>query len=488
VRNRLIKVLTSAFVVFVTVIFALFFGQRGGHGAGDVAEVDGKRIRRDVFEVFREQNERALQGLIQGLSRNDQRRFVDNQTLDGLIRRSILTDEAAKLGLGVTDAELAESLHSDPQFQKDGRFERKLVEGLAAGVHLSVGELLDQMRVDTELRKFQRFATSPVRVSRAAARFELQRRGAERSLKSAIARTGDFQARVALDPAAPKALVEKDPARVQAVYDARRAEFQQPEQVRAKHILFAGEDGEARAAAVAKRLAAGESFDKLARELSEDAATASQGGDLGWFPRGIMAKEIDAVAFDQLEPGKVSAPLKTDRGWHLVLLEEKRPAQDRSFADVAESLAREILLEEQASQMARDAAARVLEAARASGDLAAAAAKEGLSVETSALFKRSDSSVPGMGAIQGLIEVAFALDPSHPVAPQVYQDGAQYYAIALGEVHEPDAASIDGQLTAEAERLTSEERDRTSALWYAERRRALQDGGDLKLFPLYERE
>jgi peptidyl-prolyl cis-trans isomerase D len=484
--SKLRRVAMTAFVILIAVVFAVFFGQQQGTGSGDVAEVGGTHIRRDVFEAFRSQNERGLEGLLQGLSRNDQRQFIDNQTLDGLIRRAVLTSEAEELGLDVTDAELTAEVQGNPEFQQNGRFARDLFEGLAAGIGLSVADLLEETRNDVLLRKFQRFTTSPVRVSRAAMRFELQRRGEERSLRYAAARTADFAARVAPDEAASKVLVDRDPERVRAVFEARRAEFQRPEQVRARHILFTGDDAEARATAVGKRLEAGESFDKLARELSEDAATAGLGGDLGWFPRGLMSAELDAVAFEQLEPGKVSAPLRTERGWHLVRLEEKRAAQERSFEDVAGELAREILVQEQASEQARAAIDRVLEAARASGDLESAAREAGLEVSTSARFKRSDAAVPGLGSLQGLVEVAFALDTSRPIAGQVFQDGESFYAVALAETHSPEASELDAQLTAEAERMLGAERERTTALWYRARRRALDDAGEIALYPIYE--
>jgi peptidyl-prolyl cis-trans isomerase D len=486
-RNRIVRVLFVSFVLFVVVVFAVFFGQRQGTGAGDVAEVDGERIRRDVFEAFREQSERSLAPLVEGLSRAQQRELVDHQTLDGLIRRSVLSREAEGLGLGVTNAELSTEVHANPDFQRDGRFDRALLEGFAASLDLSPTDLLEELRTEAMLRKFERLTTSPVRVSREAARFELARRGSERSLRYATARIADFTARVELPEGAAKALVEKEPARVHAAYEARRAEFQQAEQVHAQHILLAGEDGEARAARVVERLGAGEPFDKLARELSDDPATAQLGGDLGWFPRGIMSSELDAVLFNQLEAGKTSAPVKTERGWHVVRLVEKRAAQERSFSDVAEQLAREILVQEEAARLARESAARVLEAARASKDLNAAAQQEGLGVATTGLFHRTDQTVPELGAIEGLIEMAFALDAAQPVAPELFEKDGQLYAVALGEAREPAASDIDAQLDGETERLTRAERNQSAALWYLARRRELEARGALELFPIYER-
>jgi parvulin-like peptidyl-prolyl isomerase len=126
---------------------------------------------------------------------------------------------------------------------------------------------------------------------------------------------------------------------IEAYYREHFAEFKGEEQVRARQILLADED---KARHVLSLLRQGESFADLARRhsLSPEAA---QGGDLGFFPRGQMPEEFDAVLF-QLPPGRTSDIVKTPYGFHLFLVEEHRKPVKPSLEDVREEIA-SILLE-----------------------------------------------------------------------------------------------------------------------------------------------
>jgi peptidyl-prolyl cis-trans isomerase C len=126
----------------------------------------------------------------------------------------------------------------------------------------------------------------------------------------------------------------------------------------AAHILVATE---AEAQAAAEALAAGRDFADLAREISTDGA-ARQGGDLGWFGPGVMIPEFEEVVRN-LEPGQVSAPLRTRFGWHLVRLAERRIASVPPLEAVREQLIEELRREAMNDLIARLRAATPVEVA-----------------------------------------------------------------------------------------------------------------------------
>ncbi len=95
------------------------------------------------------------------------------------------------------------------------------------------------------------------------------------------------------------------------------------EQIHARHILVQTVDEAVKAA---KRVDGGEDFAKVAREVSKDPSSATGGGDLGWFPRGLMVPEFEQAAFS-LAPKQVSSPVQTQFGWHVIQVLEKDPAR-----------------------------------------------------------------------------------------------------------------------------------------------------------------
>lgn len=115
-----------------------------------------------------------------------------------------------------------------------------------------------------------------------------------------------------------KAAVTED--KLRKLYDETAKNLKPEEEVRARHILVKTED---EAKKVEERLAKGEDFAKIAGEVSTDPGSGKQGGDLGFFGRNQMVPAFEEAAF-KLEPGKVSEPVKSQFGYHIIKVEEKR--------------------------------------------------------------------------------------------------------------------------------------------------------------------
>ena len=130
-------------------------------------------------------------------------------------------------------------------------------------------------------------------------------------------------------------------AAMRTVYDDAVTKLPAEEEVKAAHILIraaAGDEKASKAAedkikAVIARLNKGEDFAKVAAEVTEDPSGKTNGGDLGYFTKEQMVPEFATVAF-ALDKGKISAPVKTQFGWHVIKVEDKRTKPKPTFEDV----------------------------------------------------------------------------------------------------------------------------------------------------------
>jgi peptidyl-prolyl cis-trans isomerase C len=130
-------------------------------------------------------------------------------------------------------------------------------------------------------------------------------------------------------------------AAMHQVYDEAIKQLGSEQEVHARHILVraapgdekAGKEAEDKIKAVIVRLKKGEDFTKLAGELTEDPSGKANGGDLGYFSKEQMVPEFSEVAF-KLEKGQISEPVKTQFGWHVIKLEDKRVKPAPAFEEV----------------------------------------------------------------------------------------------------------------------------------------------------------
>lgn len=125
---------------------------------------------------------------------------------------------------------------------------------------------------------------------------------------------------------------------VEEYYNSHKDEFVLPERWKASHILL---KTEAEAKAILDELSKGKSFEDLAKEKSQD-VSAKRGGDVGYFAKGQMVPEFEEAA-SKLEVGKLSPIVKTQFGYHIIKLADKKPSQTQELKDVSARIKNELL-------------------------------------------------------------------------------------------------------------------------------------------------
>ncbi len=146
---------------------------------------------------------------------------------------------------------------------------------------------------------------------------------------------------------------------IKRYYEEHKDRYAEPEAIRARHILIEvpqGASPEEKAKALKKvqeireKALKGEDFAQLAKKYSDDPGTRDKGGDLGFFSRGQMVKEFEEAAFS-LKPGEISQPVETAFGYHLIKVEEKRPARQKKLGEVKAQIKEDIERERQEERL-----------------------------------------------------------------------------------------------------------------------------------------
>lgn len=481
-------------IIGVGAVFTLYLGIGGGFGGGrvvgTVVRVGERRYdARDVTRVRETMEDRYREVLGDQFDAEAAGRFLDQMAARRLARMAIFAEEAERLGLRVADDELREYLRAMPgAADEKGRLNRAGLTAYAERTYGSVQAFEEALRDEILARKAEELVTGSVQVTRAEARESIRAKLEE--VKIALVR---------LDPEPPEeleiaesevdAFLEENAERVRTAYEERRSEFNRPEQVRPRHILLRVPEGaeEAEVEALRKRaeellarLEEGEPFAELAKEVSEDPGSRAQGGDLGWIGRDDVVEGFAEAAF-ALQPGERSGVVRSAHGFHVIRVDERRPARTVPFEEARRGLARELLRERRGEERARERAEELAEAVRGGADLEDAARERGLTLERPPAFARSpDGHVPEIGRAPEVMHAAFTLTEETPSRGRVLEgpQGAPVL-ITLLERTTPTEEEIEQAIEPEREQLRQQRAGRIRSAWLERRREALREEGAL---------
>ena len=337
-------------------------------GTTFAAKVNGENISLTDFDRALQTQQSQYQELYRLELTDELQRSLRLAVLEELIQGEALAQRVSSQGYRVSDARLAQAIRSLPEFQVGGEFSMDVYRSQLMFSGLSPTAFEDRQREQLGLAELQggigvsAFYT-PSEFARYIELFEQ-----EREVAYALFAADAFLDRTEIDETQVREHYEANKDRffseesvdieyleltradfageievtdeaLESYYEQEQFRFQTEDDRRPSHILIGSieEDleAEARAADVLARLDAGESFEDLAAELSEDPGTSGQGGDLGWLSRGTGAFQ-DAV-FD-MEIGEIRGPVKSEFGYHVIRLDDIREGEVRTFEAVREEL------------------------------------------------------------------------------------------------------------------------------------------------------
>lgn len=512
IRENLKYLSWVLWIVIAAFIAALFFdfgtlGGMTGTGGDAAARVAGEPITYDELREQHQQLDQRYREMFgqQWSSELAEQIGLERQAVEMLVNRKVLLHEAGRLGLAVSDEELSEAIRQIPAFREDGRFvgRERYAEVLRANGY-TPERFEGELRQDLLLQKMQQVLAQNVFVSEAAVEQALREESERASIayvELPAARLGEVTAsreelerhlaenqedfRVPAQRRVSYLLVDQNrvaqevapsDAELQQYYQQNQDEFRTEEQVQARHILLrtgerSVEEARRQLAAAKERLAAGEDFAALVRELSEEPGAAERGGDLGWFGRGAMVPEFEQAAFGA-EVGEIVGPIETPFGVHILEVTGRRPGGVRPFPEVRAEIVQR-LRGERAGTRGREIAAELAAELREGGASVEemqqlAAARPSVEVQQPAPFSEN-GFVPGLGRVPELSQAAFRLEPGNVSDPiQVPRGWAVVLVQEALPPRVPELAEIEPRLRQAVE----QEKRRQAALARLEQAKA----------------
>jgi len=459
-------VLLAVVLAFVVTIFYQWGVQSSGAPTrSEVATIFGQPV--SVREFQRVYN--ALQQRYRAIFRTQSEvelseRFNFRElALEQLATRAIVLRLAQQYGVVVTEQELYDHIADMAPFQEQGKFSPARYQLVLRSQvpPIAPRQFEAEQQQDLLLQKVANLFTAGVQVTDAEVEEAYRRDHAQAAVRYVLLTASRFEAQVTMtdeelhtyyeahkdgyrEPeqrqlryvAVPlQRFIQHDdptPEEISDYYTRHSETFQRQEQVRARHVLVKvapsaaatqEEEARRRAEALLASLRNGADFATVAQQHSEDTATAAQGGDLGYFPRGQMVRPFEDVAF-ALPVGQLSELVRSPFGWHILRVEDKREAAIKPLAEVAQEV-RDKLREDRARDAAATFVDDLLTALEAQPQQFAALAQQHELEVVTTPFMAATGQVEGLADVPDLVKRAFAL-PELGVDTLQGKDGTPY--------------------------------------------------------------
>ncbi|RIL05627.1 MAG: hypothetical protein DCC75_11505 [Proteobacteria bacterium] len=368
--------------------------------------------------------------------------FAGDKSVQELIRREMFGGSfnldqyrMALRNMGISSQAFEESLRTSS-------LRTQLMQLVRDSTWVSEGEALAAAVIDQT-----KYAAKYVEIEPAALTANLEDPGDEAIQKYYEDNASDFEVpqRVSydyalLDPKDFQNLVELSPDDIEFYYTENQDRYMKPLQIKARHIQLnfpEGGDEAAEAAVKTKgeeilsKLQAGEPFDMLASQNSNDVATSLMGGDLGWIASGKMDKAFDQVAF-KLKAGELSGLIGTRYGYHIVKVEERRESEPKPLDEVRGEI-EAVLRKEEAPAYTANKALELFESwSKSSEPLSAVAAQNQLAVLPTKGLLNSEQDPEGLAGLTA--QVLDSVDDKK----QVLEVGDKSVLVQVTEFKEPE--------------------------------------------------
>jgi len=418
-------IVVLAFVGTIFFVWGMDLGRRKEFTEqASAAVVNNEAISYEQFSQAWEQRSRQLFENNEEPDRKELDRYRQ-ELISEMIDSALLQQESKKLGLKVHPDEVAARIMAVPAFQENGKFSQQKYLTLLSynRIQPDVFEA-EQKRSMALVKMTQLLHDSVVVTDEQVKQYFL---GRSRKLKLLA---------VSFNWKDASAKIQVPEEEISDYYKRNRQQYDQPEEVKASHILVAIKPNAGDEEKLTARLKAenirneiekkGKDFAEMAKQHSEDPGSKTQGGELGFFRKGMMVPAFEKAAFS-MKVGELSKPVETNFGFHLIKLTDRKAAKPSTLAEVRGKIV-DLLKEQKARKQTQKAALDFMLALKAAGSLEAAAKQANVKLIATD-WSKEDGAVPGIANSESLVDSAFDLALHKPSGSLFAGDTVNYIEV-----------------------------------------------------------
>lgn len=347
-QSKTASFVITLFIGAILISFA-FTGFDGFNSTtGSVASVDGTPITTREFQTLLNRESQRYSQMFGGksLTSAQMRQFRINETvLNQLIQQKLILNLSNDLELGVGEAEIKDQIKNLEFFQSNKKFDVNKYKAILAANRLTPSGY-EETVIQDELLRQARSILSNIPVSTKMTETILELKGQGATVHTVKFNKEDNSKFIDISSKEIKEFAnnEKNQKLLNSLFNTMASEFNKPEEVKAKHILIKindGSDGKkelAKAQSIYKKVNK-KNFTSIANKETQDPSGKGKGGDLGWFGKGRMVPEFEKAAFSA-KAGTITKPIKTNFGYHIIYVQDKKKAVTKTLADVKEIVAK----------------------------------------------------------------------------------------------------------------------------------------------------
>lgn len=446
----------ASILVFGAICFVfVFMGMGGGQGGitkgGPAAIVNSKPIS---IADFRQEYQRFQENLQFDLNQLPpaQRRQIElsarQRALDTLVLRELIAQSAQEKGLAVSKAQLVESIRNIQIFQEDGIFKRDLYQNYLTYVRKTPADFEEEMQSRILVSNMQTLFQNGLTPVKGEGLYDALLTDSKINLEFIRFDRKELEGAVLVSKKEIDSYLKEDSGkkRVQSYYDTNKSEFEIKEQIKAQHILVMADPKDPEAVKVAQekinkvteRLKS-EKFSVVAKAMSDDTQSAKKGGDLGFFPRGQMVPEFEKAAFS-MKKGETSDIVKTQYGFHIIKVTDKKASRMLSFESEKAKIAKKILSQTKADPVLVEINKALV--AKDSSALGSILKSLKFGWKETGSFSLSQEKIPQLGSDEKIIEKAFQLRKQGQTSSEVIESSGDYVILRLKKLDITQPAEI----------------------------------------------